>query len=284
MGYVRGSMEGQLAEWLEAAERARAYYRRSGWSASGLLEQLGAALFHGPTPAGQALERCEQLLDETTDRLGEANVLVYLGGLQGLSGRFEDAFRSIGDADLIYRDLGMAYARADNVVRIAARMYRLAGEAEEAERVLRESCEVFERADDKAALSTIASELGQALYVQERYADAAEWGRRAEKYAPIGDLVAQFSWRGLRGKLLAHEGRFHEGEALASQAVGIVERTDALSSHGEVLLDYAEVLRMGGRRSEAARPIEQAVALFERKENVPAARLARSRLDALAIA
>ena len=284
IGYVYGSMEGRLADWLEASERAREYYRRSGWSAAGCLAELASAIFSGPTPVPEGIDRCEQLLRETTDRLGEANVLVFLGGLQALGGRFEDGVALIEDGDEIYRELGEVYAHADNSVRLVGRIHRLAGNPEEAERAFRECCETFERVHDKAALSTVACELGQALYARERYAEAVEWGRLGELEAPTGDVVAQFSWRGIRGRLLARDGRMREGEALVLEAIKIVERTDALTHRGEVLLDHAEVLRLCDRQAEAARRIEQALELFERKGNELSAHGARSLLAEMTLA
>ena len=49
VGFIRGGMQGRLADWQEAAERALTHYRRSGWSASGCLAELAATLFYGPT-------------------------------------------------------------------------------------------------------------------------------------------------------------------------------------------------------------------------------------------
>jgi DNA-binding SARP family transcriptional activator len=282
VGYVRGSMEGRCTDWLEASERAVEYYRRSGWSASGCLAEVAAALFYGPTPVAEGIDRCEQRLAETTDRLGKANVLVYLGGLQALADRFDEAFALLGDADQIYRELGELYGRADNGGRILGRTHRLAGDSEAAERVFRECCETFQRAHNKAALSTVAAELGQTLYGQERYAEAAEWSRVAEEDAPAGDIAAQFSWRALRGRLLAREGRIREGEAVALEAVRIVGRTDALTHRGEVLLGLADVFCLGERQAEAALRIEEAIELFELKENNASAAAARSLLAEVA--
>ena len=283
VGYVHGSMAGRCADWLDASERALTYYRRSGWSASGSLAELAAALFYGPTPVAEGIDRCEQRLAETTDRLGTANVLVYLGGLQALAERFEEALALLGDADEIYRELSEVYGRANNGGRILGRTHRLAGDLGAAEQVLRECCNTFERAHDKAALSTVAAELGQVLYTHERYAEAAEWGGVAEDDAPAGDIVAQFSWRALRGKLLAREGRLRDAEAVASEAVRIADRTDALTHRGEVLLGLADVLCLGERRAEAATRIEEAIELFELKGNEASERAARSLLAEVAI-
>jgi tetratricopeptide (TPR) repeat protein len=283
VGYARGSLQGRCADWLDASERALVYYRRSGWSASGCLANVGAALYHGPTPAREGVDRCEQLLAETTDRLGTANVLGYLGGLHALADRFDDGFAFLTEADTIYRELGVPYSRADNGARVLGRTHRLAGDSQAAERAFRECCELFERAGDNAALATVAAELGHCLYSEGRYVEASEWSRLAEEHAPRGDVVAQSSWRGLRGRLLAREGMTGEGEALALEALRIAEETDALTFHGEVLLDVAEVLRLGDRDAEAAARVEQALNLFEAKENAASARLARSVLAELTV-
>jgi class 3 adenylate cyclase len=283
VGFVRGSMEGRCADWLEASERALMYYRRSGWSASGCLADVGAALFHGPTPVSEGVDRCEQLLAESTDRLGTANVLAYLGGLHALADGLQDAFAFLAEADTIYRELGELYARAANGGRILGRCHRLAGDSDAAGRAFRECCETLRGVGDKATLASVAAELGQSLYSEGRYAEASEWARLAEEDAPTGDVAAQSSWHGLRGRLLAREGMVSQGEELAVEALQIAEQTDALMHHGEVLLDVAEVLRLGDRQAEAAARIEQALNLFDAKENVASVRIARSLLDEVTV-
>jgi class 3 adenylate cyclase/tetratricopeptide (TPR) repeat protein len=283
IGYARGSMEGRCAEWLEASERALVYYRRSGWSAAGCLGSIGAALYYGPTPVPEGVDRCEELLTETTDRLGTANVLTFLGGLHALADRFEDGFAFLAEANTIYREIDALYMQMDDNSRVLGRTHRLAGDSEAAERVFRECGETFERVGNAAGLASVAAELGQSLYAEQRYSEASDWCRLAEKSAPSGDVAAQFAWRGLRGRLLAREGLIAEGETLAVDAIRIAEQTDALTHHGEALLDLAEVLRLGERHAEAAARIEEALALFDAKENAASARLARSLLAELTV-
>jgi DNA-binding SARP family transcriptional activator len=275
-GYVRGSMQGRCADWIEASDRALVPYRRSGWSASGCLSELATALFHGPMPVPDAVDRCERLLEETADPTGSAGVLVFLGGLRALEERFDGAFEALAAADEIYRELGETYSLANNGGRIRGHVHRLAGDAAAAEGVFRECCETFERVNDETALATIAAGLGQSLYEQGRYPEATEWSDLAEARCPRGDIIAQFSWRSLKGKLLAQRGRLTEGEELVRDALAIVERTDVLSAHGEVLLDLAEVFRAAGRGDAAAERIEEALELFDRKGDTASARRARS--------
>ena len=284
VGYVRGALEGRCAEWQTAAERALQHYRRSGWSTSACLSELSAALFYGPTPVSDGIERCQALLEDAGDRAGTAHVLVYFGGLQALAERLEDALASVERAEEIYRDLGLDYALADNARRVGGGIHRLNGDLESAEHAFRFCCDTFERVRDEAGLSSVAAELGHVLFEQERHAEAARWAAVAEQHAPTGDLTAQFSWRSLRAKLLAVEGRPEPAEGLAQEALRIVESTDALTHHGDVLFDVALVRLHSGRRAEAGTHIEEALRLYERKENTASARRARLLQAELALA
>ena len=284
LGYVRGAMQGQCAAWLAASEQALEHYRRSGWSASGCLSELAAALFYGPTPVSVGVERCARLLEETSDRSGTAHVLVYLGGLQALAERFGDAQETLDEGEAILRELGETYALANNSGRIQGRIHFLAGDPEQAEQTFRACCRTFEQARDEAALSSVASELALALCEQARFADAQEWIALAEAHAPAGDIAAQCSWRAVGGTVRAAGGDFEGGHALALEGLRIAERTDALTHRGEVLLEVARVLQIGGRHAEGVERSEQALALFAQKEDTASARRARSILAELAVA
>ena len=92
LGWVRGGIHCRYAAWEEAAEQALVHYRLAGSPASTCLGQIVAALYWGPTPVRGAIDRCEELLAEhASDLDGRAHVLAYMGGLIGLSGRFDDA-------------------------------------------------------------------------------------------------------------------------------------------------------------------------------------------------
>ena len=284
VGYVRGGIQGRLADWEEAAERALVHYRRSGWSASGCLAELGAALLHGPTPVDEALVRCEELLEEATDHSGRANVLSFMGGLVALDGRFDEARRLVGDATATYKEIDDAYALANNSGRVLGRIEHLAGDAVSAEQALRECCATFDRIHDEAGLSTVAAELADALYAQGRDAEAAEWIDVAQQRAANDDVNAQFTWRRVRGKILAQQSAFSEARALGFEAAQIASDTDAINDCGIVLLDLAEVLRTSGSPDEATEYVHQAVSLFDRKGNVVSAQAARSLLRELTVA
>jgi class 3 adenylate cyclase/tetratricopeptide (TPR) repeat protein len=278
LGYARGSMQGRCADWLKASERALTYYGRSGWSSSGCLGDIALALYFGPTPVPEALERCEQLLEEATDRPGRAHVLASLAGLHAYDGRGDEAVRLLDEADNVYRDLQDDDSLANRSGRIRGRVHEVAEDHEAAQAAFRACCETLVRFDDSAALASVAAELGSSLSAQGRIDEAREWSALAERRAPAGDVTAQFSWRILKAKLLAHDNRLADAEPLALEALSLVMQTDALTHQGDVLLDIATVLTAAKRPGEAADRVRQAIDAYDRKQNVAAAHNARARL------
>ena len=79
----------------------------------------------------------------------------------------------------------------------------------------------------------------------------------------------------------AHRGEHAEADALAREAVAIVERTDALDEQGAALYYLAQVLLAAGRSEDAAAALEQALERYERKKILPMAGKVRGRLAEL---
>ena len=111
--------------------------------------------------------------------------------------------------------------------------------------------EAFARVNDEAAMSSVGSELGQALYAQGRFDEAADWCRVAEERAPETDLL---------------------------------EQMDALMFRGEALLDHARVLCVQDRTEDAAASIERALELFETKQSSVLVATARALFADVAVA
>ena len=76
--------------------------------------------------------------------------------------------------------------------------------------------------------------------------------------------------------MLARRGAHPEAEALAREAVALVEPTDALTDRGDALLALAEILELRGDRPAAATAAREALALYDRKGAVVLADRARS--------
>jgi len=280
LAHVHGGFHCRYRESAEAAVRALDYYARAGWPATPCLQELAVGLYLGPIPVQEALQRCDDLL-ESADRGGAAHVLVFRAGLEAMNAAFDEARLSAASARASYEELDWADKVWENYAPIAAEIELLAGDYAEAERLLRESCRRLEAWGEQARLATQAARLGEVLYRQEAFDEAARWAKIAESTAASDDASAQFLWRSLRAKANAREGAFAEAEALACQAVEIAAATDAVSPHAEVLLDSAEVGLLSGRGRIAIGRAKEAVRLFEEKGNEASLERARSMVEQL---
>jgi len=279
--FVLGGLHCRYRDSEEAAERALGYFRRSGWPVTPCVQELAASLYYGPTDVQAGIQRCQALVEEA-DRGGEAHLLAFLGGFEAMAGRFDSARESALRAKKIYEELAWTINVSTNYASLAADIELLADNHHEAERLLDESCKRLEAWGEQAHLATQATQAGEAVYEQGRYGDALRWSEIAEGCAASDDVGAQFSWRALRAKALAHRSVCREAETLAHEAVELAAATDAVNQHANVLLSYAEVLRLGNRPEIAAGAVADAVRLLEQKDNRVAITKARSLLVELA--
>ncbi|MGZ4409103.1 MAG: tetratricopeptide repeat protein, partial [Gaiellaceae bacterium] len=276
VGFVKGAFYCEYAAWEEAAGRASEHYRRAGWSPSTSLGDLACALYYGPRDVDSAVARCEALLlEHDGDRASEANLLVWLGGLEAMRGRFAEARTLVSHAEQRYEQLGLD---ADTYLRLRGAVEMFAGLPELAEEALRTSCAALQRQDHIPVLATRAAELADAIYEQGRYDEAEGWIRIARKSAGNDDLDAAFVTGYVEAKVLARLGAIDEAEVLARAALDVVARTDALNRHGDALLALAEILRLRGREDDATIRIREALHLYEQKGNVVSASRAKALL------
>jgi DNA-binding SARP family transcriptional activator/tetratricopeptide (TPR) repeat protein len=279
IAHVRGGFYCEYAAMEDAASRAAACYRRSGWSSSSALDYVGLALFFGPRPVGEAIGRCEELLGTYEgDRASEANIRVWLAALEAFRGDFDAARTDVARAKLIYQDLGLGAAVVDTCGRTLAWIEMLGGKPNTAEALLRECCAMLQTHNQSAVLATRAAELATVLFDQGRYDDAAHWARVAQAAAGSDDLDATLWRQPLEARLLARAGETAAAERLARETVELVARTDALNRHADALVVLAEILQTVGRENEAHDALREALTLYERKENRVAADRVRPRL------
>lgn len=282
VGHVKGGYYCDNEAWSEASAKAADHYRRAGWSPAICVGALASALFYGPTPVDEAIARCEALLEaHADDRASEANVLVWLGPLEAMRGRFEGARRRLSRARVRYEELGQAQGAitcgfASGVIEM------LAGRPDAAELALRESCAACERLRETEQLANRAAELADTLYVQGKDDEAETWARISRENSSRDDLAAQAAWRGATAKLRARAGAVGEAEALAREEIALMASTDLLNDRARALLDLAAVLRAAARNDEAEVEIQQAIELLDRKGNVVAAKRARALSGAVA--
>jgi len=276
VGQVRGGFYCEYGVWEEAAERAAEHYRRAGWSPSTSLGDLACALYYGPREVTTAIARCKALLlEHDGDRASEANLLVWLGGLEAMRGHFSEARELVGRAEQRYEQLGLG---AENYLRLRGAVEMFAGSPDVAEEALRRSCTMLQQYEQVQVLATRAAELADALYEQGRYDEAETWIRVARESAGSDDLDATFAWRYVHARILTRLGAIDEAELHARGALDVMARTDALNRHADALLALAAIRRAQGRDDEALENIHAALRLYEQKGNLVSAGRAKTML------
>ena len=118
-------------------------------------------------------------------------------------------------------------------------------------------------------VSTIASILAECLYRQGRYDEAdehARGGRRAGRGRRRRHPGARA--RGPGEALPPGAGSSTRPKPLAREGVALAAATEFVDLRGDSLLALAEVLRLAGRKDEAAEATRQALAIWEAKGNV----------------
>jgi class 3 adenylate cyclase/tetratricopeptide (TPR) repeat protein len=266
----------QCGEWAAALEKALAHAERAGYEREVDEDQvfLSSAVYFGPTPVDEAIERCEEML-RGARRRARGGICSSLAGLRAMRGEFEAARALFAEAEEILRDLGFKVRIAGRAM-IYGDIEELAGNLPAAEAKMRQACETLEQMGETGRLSTLAGQLAHNLYEQGNYADAERYAALAERVTPPDDVSAESLWRSVRAKLAAREGKFESAETLAREAAALLEQSDALDPRGKTLLDLAEVLALVGRREEAADEARRALDLFEAKGNLVASEWARA--------
>jgi class 3 adenylate cyclase/tetratricopeptide (TPR) repeat protein len=267
---------GQVAQADEAWSRATDCARAAGEDLElfGILGWRATAAVLGPAPVAAAIPSCERMREMVAPSpVAVAWVVNALAPLHAMRGEFEIADRLVEEANETLHQLAGLHS---SVSHMEAFTRMVAGQPALAERALRSDVEALRSMSQGSLLSTTAALLAQALYAQDELEEAAEWCAVAADGAARDDTVTQVVWRGVKAKVLAHEGRADAAEALAREAVALVGATDLLWHRGDAMLDLAEVLRLtSGMYHEAARG---ALSEYERKGNAVGSTRARALL------
>jgi DNA-binding SARP family transcriptional activator len=285
IAHVKGGFYCEYGPMEDSAARAATYYRRAGWSPSSALDYVGNALYFGPKPVPEAIDQCERLLREHDgDRASEANIVLWLGGLEAMRKNFSDARVHVSRARNIYEEFGLTAAAVDTCSRVFAAIDMLAGIPQAAEKSLLECCEFLQQAGQTALLATRAGELAQSIYEQGRYSEAEVWTRQASDTAGSDDVDAALSWRPVQAKIAARQGRIDEAERLARETLELVGRSDSVNRQADSFMAAAEIHEIAGGKDEAEAIIRRALNLYELKGNIASADRARALLPDAALA
>jgi class 3 adenylate cyclase/tetratricopeptide (TPR) repeat protein len=270
-------IEGRWAPRAEALEQALAHAGRAEGARherSAIATLLAQALYYGPTPVDDAVERCRTLLDDSgSDRTLRAGVGTPLAGLLAMQGRFDEARRLYADATSLSDELGLRFRRA-TASPIGAEIEALAGHAETAERVLREGYDTLAAMGERGVRSTLAACLADLLATRDRTDEAEHMAEVALELSEEDDVATQVLAQAASARVAARRGELADARRLSAHARRLAERTDAPQLRSAALVACAAA---AGDDGEARRWLGQARRVQSEKGNrVAADRIAAS--------
>jgi tetratricopeptide (TPR) repeat protein len=260
---------GRCVDAQESLERAVALARRAGKTriASESLTWLLFAAHWGPTPVSEVLLLCRRVVEESQGSRDVQGLARIVGGnLHSVAGRWEEGRTEIAAGRAVLEELGRHLTLASSRQALAT-VEILAGKSEDAERELRQGYEELDAMGEKGYLSTTAAVLALALSEQGRYEEAETYSAAARELGADDDLTTQIYWRCALAEVLASRNDFERADRLIQEALDLGRPTDMLNDRAAVLISQAAVMRMAGDRANARPVLEEAIRLFEAKEN-----------------
>ncbi len=268
---IADAAEHLIDEGMAAGEERLVRQGATGYAVAAVL---------GTTPVSEALSTCERILAEVTgDRRAEAIVCGAVAQLRAMQGDF-DAARSMYRQEVgLLADLGVSRESASTSIE-SARVEILAGDLATAEAHLRRDDDLLAGLGERYFRSTVAGMLGRVLLLRAAPDEAEAFVVLAEALSEADDAWSQVLWRSARARLLADVDADRALE-LAQGAVDFAETTSDLELRGDAWSDLGEVHLAIGGADDAAKSIEHALSLYERKGDVTSAARTRRRLDEL---
>lgn len=273
---VKAVYELQYADLETIAVRIRQHYERTGVARGPAIFLLAGAASRGPTPVPEAIARCHSLLGEAGTPVWQSFVLPMLAALESMAGQFDEARAHLEEARLARQEFADTGTIVTSWAGLAGEVELRAGNPERAAEILSVSCETLRAAGEREWLATNSALLAEALYRQERHADALEVSGSALEIAPPGHLTSRLIAQRVQAKALARAGHVAEALALAAQTVERLAATESPDEQGEVFAASAEVHVLAGAAPEAGRDWGRAIEAFERKGNVVSAARVRA--------
>jgi predicted ATPase/class 3 adenylate cyclase len=254
-----------------ALDRALTHARRAGEprEEAAISVWFASCLALGPTPAPEAIVRCQDLLLQGSRRV-EAAVYVVLAYLSAIAGRPEIARSYVQRGRQRHEELGLTFSRAHWTV-LSGMALLFVGDIREAEAELRWGYHTLRDMGERAGMSTVAAYLARTLVAQGRFAEAEALTVESERTAADSDLASQIAWRGTRVACRLAAGDTAGAEELARAALDLARSTDDLELLGFTHAGLAAVLTARGEASDAAVEAAAAAAAYRSKGDVVSA-------------
>jgi tetratricopeptide (TPR) repeat protein len=276
----------RAAETAEACEHALFHLERAGAAQSHIglrtRQLLLRTYIYSPIPVDDALARVSELSrddDGPLVRAGERSIVI--GSLLSMKGQIDRALELVRGARQTFADAGLLVSawRGTFEADIAIR----AGDWPKAERTLRDGFDRLEELGAHSYSSTIAAHLPMVLVSQRKLAAAREALDQARRITANDDLINFVFIELSEGRLLAHENRLAEAEAVGRRAVELADRIDFCFGRPLAHSYFAETLALAGKPEEATHHATTALGILEAKGDVMLGARVRERLAAAGV-
>ncbi|HEX6491695.1 MAG TPA: adenylate/guanylate cyclase domain-containing protein [Gaiellaceae bacterium] len=261
------------AQALEYAQRAESPAR-----VAEILYWKSWSLWWGPTPAGEGLVQADEIIERAVGHPQlEAVATVVRGRLKGMRGDLDGGRADLRTGRTRLREIGQLQNWAGTAM-MDADLELLAGNAEAAETVLRESYDFMGKTTETGFLATITGYLATAALELGRDDEALALAEEVERITQPDDFEPHVRQGCVRACVYARRGADEEAIESVRLAAAIADATGYTILREFVALSRAEVERRGGRLEGERRALEDALRLAELKEDVVTAERARLRL------
>ena len=275
---VLGNWGKRIDAGREHVRLMRDAYARLGYPGQGSAQEVAFATLGG-TPVGDALSLCARSLDEALDSPRVAAYLrMQLAYLEALAGDVESARSSAARASDELEALGEELGRGVVIGSQRAAIEALAGDWVRARELLELAlASVRAHPSQRAWEAYFLARLAEAAIESTDVADAVSLAAAARPLVVAGDADTEAWWRRVACRALAATGDRRKALRLGREAVALADATDDLLAQGGARLDLAEALVHVGRTADAARLVEEALVVLDRKGATLPASNARER-------
>jgi tetratricopeptide (TPR) repeat protein/transcriptional regulator with XRE-family HTH domain len=196
------------------------------------------------------------------DRLGEADALVWLGGLQGDTGDYPAAADTLSQAMAIYDEAGDALGQSVAFGHIGF-VQMLAGDYPAAEASHRRSLELARTADSRTGQAHALSSLGMVQQlIGDLAAAAASLQQALTWFTELGNRIGQAGSLNCLGVVQQEIGDYASALASQKQAVALSRDLGSVMFQAYALNDVGLVYQETGDYASAATCHQQALAWF----------------------
>ncbi len=239
--------------------------------------------FWGDGPASSGLAACERLLARWPDSpVVRSRSLAWQARFLGILGRFDEAW-AVADVWLEeVEGMGDRLAIGSKAF-MTGMLAEMDGNLERAVDETAESIAMLDAAGHRGLVSTLEGFNAVNLAVLGRWDEAENAVARSRETSHPDDLDSESFWRLGEARLLDHDGRHQEAIAAAREAIEIIDRSDEILFQGNARMLLGELLARQGDTDGARGAFEEALALYRRKECVPAMGRAEAQLAALSV-